>query len=232
MQCAVDADLSRYRVLIAPSLHVCPPETVQRLEEYVAGGGTLILGPRSGVKEVEGAIVDELLPGLLRKLAGCHVEEYDVFSNVPGLAMHVRDAGGTRYSARGLADVLALEDGAEAALWYDEHYYAGQPAVARHEVGAGRCYYVGTVLDDQGLAGFLRCILGESNVPAIPELPASLEVTCRVRNGQRYRFYLNHADQPVEMRALAPGTDLLTGAAVGDRVLLPPFGVLIVKETS
>ncbi len=228
----IDADLGRYKVLIAPSLHVCPPEAAQRLQEYVASGGTLILGPRSGVKEVEGAIVDELLPGLLRDLAGCHVEEYDVFSNVPGLAMHVRDAGGTRYGARGLVDVLMLEDGSEAALWYDNHYYSGQPAAARHEVGGGRCYYLGTVLDDEGLDGFLRGVLGESSVPVISELPASVEVTCRVRNGQHYRFYLNHADQPVGMAALAPGTDVLTGAAVGERVTVPRFGVLIVKETS
>jgi len=227
----IDADLSRYRVLIAPSLHVCPPETVRRLEAYVAGGGTLILGPRSGVKEVEGAIVDELLPGLLRKLAGCHIEEYDAFSNVPGLAMHVRDAGGTRYQCRGLADVLALEDGAEAALWYDAHYYAGQPAAVRHEAGAGRCYYVGTVLDDAGLSHLLRRVLGEVSVSCIENLPASVEVTCRVRDGQCYRFYLNHADQPVEMAALAPGTDLLIGAAVTEQVTLLPFGVLIVKET-
>ena len=88
----IDADLDGYRVLIAPTLHVCPPETVKRLEAFVARGGTLVLGPRSGVKEAEGAIVDALLPGLLRNLAGCIVEEYDTFSNVAGLALHVRDA--------------------------------------------------------------------------------------------------------------------------------------------
>jgi len=175
--------------------------------------------------------VDELLRGLLRKLAGCHIEEYDAFSNVPGLAMHVRDACGTRYQCRGLADVLALEDGADAALWYDAHYYAGQPAAVRHEAGAGRCYYVGTVLDDAGLSHLLRRVLGEVSVSCIENLPASVEVTCRVRDGQCYRFYLNHADQPVEMAALAPGTDLLIGAAVTEQVTLLPFGVLIVKET-
>jgi len=228
----IDADLSRYRLLIAPSLHICPPETAKRLEEYVAGGGTLILGPRSGVKEVEGAIVDELLPGPLRNLAGCHVEEYDAFSNVPGLAMQVLDMWGKYYGARGLAEVLIPQDPTHGLLRYTKHYYAGQYAVVRHPFGSGRCYYVGTVLDDAGMADLLRRGLAESDVPTVPELPPGMEVTCRVRDGQRYRFYLNHADTVVQIQALAPGPDLLSGETVRDEVTLLPFGVAIIKETS
>ena len=62
--------------------------------------------PRSGVKEEEGAIVDTLLPGLLRKVAGCHVEEYDAFSQVAGLELRVRCPADHLYRAHGLADVL------------------------------------------------------------------------------------------------------------------------------
>ncbi len=224
----IGADLGRYRVLIAPSLPCLRRR--RACWAYIAGGGTLILGPRSYVKEVEGAIVDELLPGLLRKLAGCHIEEYDAFSNVPGLAMPC-----------GMPADDATAATASRMCWHwkmEPRPRSGTTITTtpgnlrlRHEVGAGRCYYVGTVLDDTGLDSFLRGVLGESNVPVISELPASVEVTCRVRDGQCYRFYLNHADEPVEMAALAPGTDLLTGAAVTQQVTLLPFGVLIVKET-
>ena len=147
----IDSDLARYKVLIAPSVHVCPPATAERLATYVKNGGTLVLGPRSGVKEEEGAIVDALLPGPLAELAGCQVEEYDAFSSVVGLAMHVRDASGGKYRAHGLADILVPDEGTEPVLWYDDHYYAGKPAAVRNVLGAGICCYVGTVLDNAGL---------------------------------------------------------------------------------
>ena len=125
-----------------------------------------------------------------------------------------------------------MDEGADAALWYDGHYYTGKPAVVRHGFDAGRCYYVGTVLDDAGLAQLLRCVLDEVDVPVIPDLPASVETTCRVRDGQRTRFYLNHAAEPVELGTLSAGMELLTGQPVGDRVTLPAFGVVIVQEVA
>ena len=156
MRSASDADLSRYKVLIAPSVHICPPATAERLAAFVRDGGTLILGPRSGVKEEEGAIVDALLPGLLREVAGCHVEEYDAFSMVAGLEMRVRCPADHLYRAHGLADVLVPEGNAEVSHRYEDHYYAGKPAVVRHAYGAGRCFYVGTIMEADGLLGFLR----------------------------------------------------------------------------
>ena len=110
-------------------------------------GGTLILGPRSGVKEEEGAIVDALLPGLLREVAGCHVEEYDAFSQVAGLEMRVRCPADHLYRAHGLADVLAPEGDAEISHRYEDHYYAGKPAVVRNASWGGPLLLRG---DDHG----------------------------------------------------------------------------------
>jgi beta-galactosidase len=226
----IDSDLSRYKVLIAPTVHVCPPATAARLTAYVQDGGTLILGPRSGVKEEEGAIVDALLPGLLAELAGCYVEEYDAFNAVAGLTMHVRDAGGSRYRAHGLADVLLSQGAAEPVLWYDDHYYAGRPAAVRNATGAGACTYLGTVLDDAGLHALLTRTLAETGIATREDLPESIETTCRAGRAGRFRFYLNHADQPVAVKLYAPGVDLLTGWAVAGSVEVPGFGVIIVKE--
>ncbi len=225
-----DSDWTRYKLLIAPTIHVCPPALAARLAAYVAGGGILVLGPRSGVKEEEGAIVDELLPGPLRDLAGCHVEEYDAFSQVAGLAMHVRAASGAAYRAHGLADVLAAEGDATVLLRYADHYYAGQPAAVEHRFGAGRCITLGTVLEEDGLTALLNPLLAATVVPTVANLPASVELSYRARGEQRYAFYLNHAGAPVAVSAIHPGSDLLTGERVGDTVHLPGFGVVIVKE--
>lgn len=228
---SIDADLARYKVLIAPSVHVCPPATAERLAAFVRAGGTLILGPRSGVKEEEGAIVEALLPGLLREVAGCYVEEYDAFSQVAGLEMRVRCPAGHLYRAHGLADVLVPEGGAEVTHTYADHYYAGKPAVVRHPYGRGRCFYVGTVMELDGLLGFLRYgVLPAAGVSVVADLPENVEVSYRHKAGQRYAFYLNHGRAPATLQLIRPGTELLSRTEMTGEVTIGGFGVLIVKE--
>lgn len=228
----VDADLSRYKVLIAPSVHVCSPATAERLAAFVRAGGVLILGPRSGVKEEEGAIVDALLPGLLREVAGCYVEEYDAFSTVPGLEMRVRCPADHLYRAHGLADVLVPEGDAEVSHRYEDHYYAGRPAVVRHAYGKGRCFYVGTIMEPAGLIGFLRHgVLPSAGVAVLPDLPECVEVSYRRKGDRRYAFYLNHSAAPVTVAPAKPGLELLTQTQVGASAAIPAFGVCIVKES-
>ncbi|MDO8684518.1 MAG: beta-galactosidase, partial [Armatimonadota bacterium] len=71
-----DADLSKYKLVIAPTMFVLKEETAAKLREYVKSGGTLITTFRSGVKDQYSRIVDEPLPGKLRDIFGVKVEEY------------------------------------------------------------------------------------------------------------------------------------------------------------
>jgi beta-galactosidase len=183
------------------------------------------------VKEEEGAIVDALLPGLLREVAGCTVEEYDAFSTVPGLELRVRCPADHLYRAHGLADVLVPEGTAEVSHRYEDHYYAGKPAVVRHAYGKGRCFYVGTIMEAAGLIGFLRYgVLPRAGVPTVADLPECVEVSYRSKGDQRYAFYLNHSNTPVTVALAKPGLELLTGAQVSGSTEIPGFGVFIVKE--
>ncbi len=224
-----DSDLGRYKLVIAPSVHVCTPELAERLTAYVRGGGTLVLGPRSGVKDAGNAIVDALLPGLLRPVAGCVVEEYDAFNQVPGLELRVRAADGGERRAHGLAEVLVPDAGAETTLTYCNHYYAGRAAAVVNSVGAGRCHYVGTVLGADALRAFLTPVLDACRIRTVPDLPESVEVCVRAKGGDRHMFVLNHADAQVTVRYGLRGTDLLSGGEVDGEVSLPAFGVAVVK---
>jgi beta-galactosidase len=210
---------------------VVTPELAARLESYVESGGTLLLGPRSGVKDANATVVGELLPGLLRRLAGATVEDYDVFSALgPGRIVRLRDADGRESTAYGLAEVLAPEAG-QAFLWYADDYYAGRAAAVENGLGKGRCVYIGTVLGDQGLARLFSSFLpghgGRSS------LPPGLELVRRVAPGapgRRYAFYLNHTPGEMRVRAELPGRELLSGNRVEGEILLPAYGVAVVAE--
>ena len=225
------APLSDYKVVIAPCMHVCPPELAERLKAFVQNGGTLILGPRSGVKDRENAIFDELLPGPLRQLAGCHVEEYDAFSTVLGLELKVKDAAGEEFRVSGIADVLAPETG-KAFLWYVNHYFAGKPAAVRNIFGKGQCIYVGSVLDDTAAMALLRETAREKAIRHRTDLHESIEMVRRVKQGQSYAFYLNHNVEGMTVNIERPGVDLISGAHMSGNYFLPGFGVAIVKEVA
>ena len=71
------ADLSRYRVVVAPALFLADTQSAARLEAFVDAGGTLVLTFRSGVKDPENVVVDQTLPGPFARVCGVEVAEYD-----------------------------------------------------------------------------------------------------------------------------------------------------------
>ena len=67
---------------------------------------------------------------------------------------------GVEYPATVLCDLLHLE-GAEALATYQKDFYADMPAVTRNTFGKGATYYVGTQMDDAGLAKILDQAVNE-----------------------------------------------------------------------
>jgi beta-galactosidase len=74
---APNADLSAYDLIVAPSLHLLNQADADNLMRYVSGGGILLVTQRTGVKDEFNAVVNQRLPGLLAKVCGVEVEEYD-----------------------------------------------------------------------------------------------------------------------------------------------------------
>jgi beta-galactosidase len=218
------------KIVMSPSQHICSKQTAESLERFVNAGGTLILGPRSGVKDEHNAVAEAFLPGHLRGLAGCSVEDYDAFSTIPGFTMQVKDGNGREYEALGLAEILVPEANGRSILSYTKRYYAGRSAAVEQHYGSGRCLYLGTVLGEEGLEALLSRILDETGISYQKQLPPALEVASRERDGQSYRFYLNHGTAQVSLAPIRPGTDLLSGHTVSGEMKIPGLDLMIVKE--
>jgi beta-galactosidase len=227
---APNADVSRYALVMAPSLHICSREVAQKLERFVADGGLLVLGPLSGMKDSKNAVVEEPFPGFLSRLAGCTVEEADVFSFVPGCTMRVKLLTGAAVPAQAVAEILAPLTGTLALATYCGRYYSGKAAVTLNCFGKGACLYLGTVFDAAGLSEILLSVLSDRGLGG-RALPAAVEVAARTSpSGTSFRFYLNHGSQTLRIDALAPGLELLTGRNITGAITLDALGVAVVKE--
>ncbi len=70
------AALSQYKLVVAPGLNVISDPIAKNLIDYVKGGGHLVLGQRSGMKDDDNSLWTERQPGPLEQLLGGRVEQY------------------------------------------------------------------------------------------------------------------------------------------------------------
>ena len=77
---SVDADFSKYQVLVAPVLYMVKAGMKEALESFVEQGGTLITTYMSGIVDQSDNVHLGGYPGPLRELAGIWVEEIDALA--------------------------------------------------------------------------------------------------------------------------------------------------------
>lgn len=227
-----EADLSRYRLVVAPLLRLVDQGLADRLRAYVAQGGTLVLTFHSGLCDLDDRAHLGGYPGPLRDLAGVWVEEFDILPAGVTNRIRVTEPRGPwsgSYEAQLWCDVIHLE-GAQPLATFERDFYAGRPAVTERRLGEGRVIYVGTALEARGardLFGWLCQDLGLG--PAFP-VPEGVEVTRRWRKrltgeDEALVFVLNHNAHPVSVRLPGSFVDLLSGAALAGSAELPAWGV-------
>jgi beta-galactosidase len=231
--------LSEYRLVVAPNLFLLDPAAAAALLGYVRGGGTLVVGPFSGVVDTSCHIPPGHYPGLLRDLLGVRWEEV---WPIPAGDVAVEFDVGEAVRATLWRDAVDLA-GAVCEARYADGDLAGWPAVTRHAVGAGVAWYLGTVLDAAGMdrvmdeacrdAG-VRGVAGVEMGDACPSPAGSLVVARREAEDASYLWCVNHGPEPVEIVLTDPGTELLGrgGLEAGARVVLAPFDVVVVRQAA
>lgn len=224
----VDADFSRYRVIIAPVLYMVKEGMAEALERFVAQGGILLTTFMSGIVGQSDNVHLGGYPGPLRKMAGVWVEEIDALA--PEQTNTIRFSDGTAGTCRLLCDLMHLE-GAEALAEYTSNFYAGMPVVTRNIFGKGAVYYVGANLDPASLDKVMPALLAESGIAPTVKEPTDLEVTVRETETEKITFLINFQPDTLPLPAEFAGkTDLLSGKLLETETALAPYDVILVAE--
>ena len=224
----VDADFSRYKVIVAPVLYMIKPGMKEALEAFVANGGVLITTYMSGIVGETDNVYLGGYPGPLRALAGIWAEEIDALA--PEQTNTVRFTDGTTAKCRIVCDLIHTE-GAESLASYASDFYEGMPAVTRNAYGSGITYYLATDMDATGIAKVLDCAMEDGNVTAVITEPTQLEITKRTTEAATYYFVMNFRDEAAPLPASLGGQlDLLTGKQTEAGELMNKFDVKIIQE--
>jgi beta-galactosidase len=222
------ANLSPYKIVVAPLPYVMSEAQAQKIREFVRNGGTFVAGYRLGAKNEFSQIVRTPLPGLLRDVMGVTVEDYvPLYSEKPGVKLS--GFSGAADGKCGLwADVLQ-PSGAEVLATYTNFQYAGKPAITSNSFGKGKAVYIGADLDPMGLARVLRTLAIAAGIQAPQEVPIGVEMTIRQARGKRWMFLMNHKPDAQTVKLATAGTDLLTGQARSGEVELSGYGVQVLQ---
>jgi beta-galactosidase len=222
-------DISSYRFVIAPALHVVPETVAANLRQFVEHGGVLMVTPRSGVKDKYNAVVNQRLPGLLAELCGVEVEGYDTLPEGAGnpLEFALPNLAGQRASARLWCDVLKSKATTVVAR-YAQDYYAGKPAITLNRVGQGWVVYVGTFGEEALYEALADWLLELAGVDPLPAAPQGVEIAERWQGDRLLLFVLNHTDEEQQVSLDVACLDLLEGGAVAEgTAVIAPRDVMI-----
>jgi beta-galactosidase len=227
-----DGDLEKYKLVIAPLLHMLRPGAAKNLTQFVERGGTLLTTFFSGIVDERGHVTLGGYPGELRKLLGIYVEEFDPYTPQMTNQLVVKEGNlqGT-YAATLWGEVLHPE-GAQAIGVFGEDYYAAQPALTVNAFGQGQAYYLATQSSDELVRKLLQDLCRQAHVTPVLETPEGIEATKRVRpDGRAIYFLLNYTQQPQKV-ALPQGTftSLLDDAEVHNNITVKPMDVMVLIE--
>ena len=224
-------DLFKYKVVIAPSLHLLSSAQADRLKLYVQNGGTLISTFNTGLVDENSTATSSGFPHDLTDLFGLEVQEFDMLP--PNEDNHLIFRGGFPTSQTHPAKIwcdLIKPNGCQILATYSKDFYAGKPAITLNTYGLGKAIYIGTQshqLFYHELVNWLRQSTGISPLLKVPE---NVEVSMREKEGTRIYFLLNHQNAAVRLNFHKPMNDFLTREKIVGSYDLPPHGVLILDE--
>lgn len=220
-------ELKKYQVLFYPHPTMMNAARAEILKEYTKQGGTLVIGCRSGYKDMTGKCVMDKLPGLLAELTGTDIPEYSFIA--PDTGKVTVDWEGSFFQAEVFTDLLEPLEGGKTEAVYTSDYYAGSGALIGHPYGKGKAYYYGSTFTEEAADVFLEKLGVKSPYEAVISLPETCEIAVRRKGDTRYLFILNYEKTEAECRFHAVGTDLYTGEGLKGGFTIPEYGTCVIR---
>jgi len=222
-----EEELMKHPVALYPHPTLIDEERAAILRRYVENGGTLIIGCRSGYKDMNGKCVMVPQPGLLQPLTGSDIHDFTLtsFAEPENYAM----LDGNRLEAPIFNDILTPIGEGNAIAAYEESYYRGEAALVVNRLGRGRVLHWGSTFTKNNTLPLLKYAGAENIFASLAEAPEHVEMVLREKDGKRWLFLLNYLSAPQEITLKKEMRSLFTGEVLQGRQLLSPFGVMVTE---
>jgi len=223
-------DLSRYKVVFAPQLALMDKPLAERLRQFVAQGGTLIMSAESAIKDRDNAFTMQTIPIGLTNLFGVELDSFQTYQppSAPSNAVHFDDGATTPVDV--FAEVLHPTTARVIGRWQGD-YLKNSPAATEQQFGQGKAVYYGSLFNLEAARQLIGRYAREAGLKHLLEgVPEQVEVTCRSKGPADFYFLLNHADSPITVNAGEGFVDALSGEPADSSLTLGPFDYRVLKR--
>jgi beta-galactosidase len=236
-------DFSAYKLLIVPALYIADDALLQRIADYVKGGGHVVMTFKSGFANENSAVRWVRAPGPLREAAGFSYQEFSNLEHplaLKGDPFHVMQEGQAS-PANLFANQVSywaeflMPEHAKALAYYDHPFFGKWPAITENQFGTGTLLYEGTYLSGVLQTAVLKRALEEAGLTGPDQQePSAVHVTHGVnRMGKRVDYYFNYSAGEVKANyGYGAGMNLVNGEPVskGAALTLGPWDVAIIEQ--
>jgi beta-galactosidase len=212
------ADLSGYKLVIAPMLYLYRENIPQKLREFTAAGGTLIGTYWSGLVDENDLCYESFAPYAMHDVFGLKSDEIDCLYP----QQHNRMLwDGEEYQISDLCDLVSVTT-AQVLATYGDDFYAGMPALTRNVFGDGQAYYLCARADSAFCGKFYRELAEQLQLERALDAELPEGVTAALRKGSHDFVAVQNftaMTQTVSLKAAV--ADVETGEAVSHIQLRP-----------
>ena len=224
-------DLSKYKLVFAPSLRLLSGREADNLKLYVQNGGTLVSTFNTGMVDEHHIAPDGGYPHDLTDLFGLEVLEFDALPSGEENPVIFKGAFPTSsmHTARIWCDILEPKT-CQVLATYAKDFYSGKPVLTLNEFGLGKAIYIGTLFAQPFYNDLVVWLRQMCNLHPLLKVPDNVEVSMREKENSKIFFLLNHQSTPYHIQFYKPMHDFLTASNVVGGYDLPPHGVLVLDE--
>ncbi|MBN1230930.1 MAG: beta-galactosidase [Anaerolineales bacterium] len=222
-----DGNLEKYRLVVLPYQYILSKEAAKRLDDFVKGGGTILVTTFSGLADENDHIIPGGYPGYLKDVLGLKVTDFTALSESRGNV--VMTSEGQVFNCTYMADIVELTS-AESLAAYNKDFIIDTPAITVNHYGSGTSFYLGTELDPSGLDWLIERALKTADLALpIKGLPSGVEGVIRQTVHKKWLFLLNTGEEPVSVPLQISGVELLSKTRIQDQIRLSPYGVAVIE---
>lgn len=231
----MSGDLSGYQLVVAPENYMYTKGYAQKVEAFVAKGGTYVTTYFSGMVDDTDLCFIGQHP--LEEVLGIIQEEIDAPSRD---YCNFTTYQGKRFELGKLREVVRPMDATEVLAVYEEDYCAGMPVVTRHSYQEGTSYYLAAETNIEFLRIFYQKICEELGIknPLGITLPYGVTVATRIQQKEaegkskqeEIVFVMNFLHEPVIIKDIGSWIDADTKETYKGVLNLPKFSCKLLKK--
>ncbi|MFD2306950.1 beta-galactosidase [Enterococcus termitis] len=223
-----DHPFENYDLVIAPMLYLLREETMQKLENYVLAGGTLVSSYFTGMVNEADLLNIGGWPEILQRLFGLKPLELDILYPEESNQILYKNKV---YRTKDYSTVIDVSTGQELAI-YQQEFYAGTAAVVQHTVEQGETYFIAARTGKDFLRDFYRELIEKLDLrnDLVEVSDPEVSIQKRVNDQQAYYFIMNFSSDEKTVFLTKNVQDMENDEIISGNITVNPYEVRVVKE--